>query len=75
MLTVANDVFMRVYIYLCVCIYLPRFIAYRVAKTHRMPYLYEIFSAKEPSKQWLFFENRMPHLHDNFCKEKESERF
>ena len=27
---------------------------YRVAKTHRMPYLYKSFSAKEPYNQWLF---------------------
>jgi len=27
---------------------------YRVATTHRMPYLYRSFSAKEPYNQWLF---------------------
>ena len=31
---------------------------YRVAKTHRMPYLYRSFSAKEPYNQWLFCEKR-----------------
>ena len=30
--------------------------AYRVAKTHRIPYLYRSFSAKEPYIQWLFCE-------------------
>jgi len=30
---------------------------YRVAKTHRMPYVYKWFSAKEPYNQWLFAEN------------------
>jgi len=29
---------------------------YRVAKTHRMPYLYRSFSAKEPYNLWLFCE-------------------
>jgi len=29
---------------------------YRVAKTHRMPYLYRSFSAKEPYNQWLICE-------------------
>jgi len=29
---------------------------YRVAKTHRMPYLYRSFSAKDPYNQWLFRE-------------------
>jgi len=29
-------------------------IVYRVAKTHRMPYLYRLFSAKEPYDWWLF---------------------
>ena len=29
---------------------------YRVAKTHRMPYLYRSSSAKEPYNQWLFCE-------------------
>jgi len=29
---------------------------YRVAKTHRMPYLYRSFSAKEPYNRWLFCE-------------------
>ena len=29
---------------------------YRVAKTHRMPYLYRSFSAKEPYIRWLFCE-------------------
>jgi len=28
--------------------------SYRVAKTHRMPYLYRSFSAKEPYNYWLF---------------------
>ena len=27
---------------------------YRAAKTHRMPYLYRSFSAKEPYNLWLF---------------------
>ena len=31
-----------------------RYSIYRVAKTHRMPYLYRLFSAKEPYNQWLF---------------------
>jgi len=30
----------------------------RVANTHRMPYLYMSFSAKEPCIQWLFCEKR-----------------
>jgi len=29
--------------------------SYRVAKTHRMPYLWRSFSAKEPCDLWLFF--------------------
>jgi len=28
--------------------------SYRVAKTHRMAYLYRSFSAKEPYNEWLF---------------------
>ena len=31
---------------------------YRVAKTHRMPYLWRSFSAEEPYNQWLFCEKR-----------------
>ena len=27
---------------------------YRVAKTHRMPHLYLLFSVKEPYNLWLF---------------------
>jgi len=29
---------------------------YRVANTHRMPYLHRLFSAKDPYNQWLFRE-------------------
>ena len=29
---------------------------FRVAKTHRMPYLYRSFSAQEPYDEWLFCE-------------------
>jgi len=28
-------------------------LVYRMAKTHRMPYLYRLFSAKEPYTLWL----------------------
>ena len=31
-----------------------RYLMYMVAKTHRMPYLFTIFSAKEPYNKWLF---------------------
>ena len=30
---------------------------YRAAKTHKMPYLYRSFPAKEPYTEWLFCEN------------------
>jgi len=30
-------------------------VLYRVAKTHRMPYLYRSFSATEPYNKWLFY--------------------
>jgi len=32
---------------------------HRVAKTHRMPYLYRSFSAKEPCNLWLFCRNKL----------------
>ena len=32
-----------------------RILTYRAAKTHRMPYLYTSFSAKEPYNEWLFW--------------------
>ena len=67
---VAMYIHIYIYIYICVyinvyiCIYIkpynPRAILpmgwYRVAKTHRMPYLSRSFSAKEPYNQWLFCE-------------------
>ena len=31
-----------------------RKIRYRVGEAHRMPYLYKLFSAKEPYNWWLF---------------------
>ena len=31
---------------------------YRVAKTHRMPYLYKSFSTKQPCTLWLFCRKR-----------------
>ena len=34
----------------------PSLDGYRVAKTHRMPYLHRSFSAKEPYNYWLFCE-------------------
>ena len=36
---------------LCIC---PVRWPYRVAQSHRVPYLYRSFSAKEPHNQWLF---------------------
>jgi len=36
---------------------------YRVAMTHRMPYLYGSFSAKETYNWWLFCENSYNHNH------------
>jgi len=38
---------------ICMCSY-QEHSWYRVAKTHRIPYLYRSFSAKEPYIQWLF---------------------
>jgi len=32
----------------------PDYIGYRVAKTHKMPYIYRSFSTKETYKKWLF---------------------
>jgi len=45
---------------------------YRVANTHRIPYLYTSFSAKEPYEQWLFCEKRpadsgIPCIFDTLC--------
>ena len=38
-------------VYFCVCL---RGVVYRVAKTHRIPYLYGSFSAKVTYISWLF---------------------
>ena len=45
-------------VYISTCVRNPNFnlYTYRVAKTHRMPYLYRSFSAKNPYNQWLFCE-------------------
>jgi len=44
-------VFVNVCIYIYICI---RTYMYRVAKTHRIPYLYRTFSAKVTYIKWLF---------------------
>ena len=53
-------IYVHTYVYICIHIYLYIYMyilswwmlvmrfAYKVAKTHRMPYLFRVFSAKEP---------------------------
>ena len=45
------------YIYMYLYIYIYTYTRYRVAKTHRIPYLYRSFSAKVTYIWWLFCGN------------------
>ena len=46
--------YISIYVYMCI-IYVSIYVyIYRVAKTHRIPYLYRSFSAKETYIEWLF---------------------